>query len=530
VARDVVRRAFLRGWVTAISPLAVGGLGDLPGIDALVAADGQGRPVLRGSSLAGALSARLDRPSVADPVDLWGSVPERGSREPSRASRLTVEDAVLLRPPTGVLPAHPGDEDSDESFCDPAVWLVSRDGVGIDRFTGVAAPGVLYARQLVPAGAVAPLRLMLESTRVSLDADDRFLDQLTALLDQGVAVGARTARGLGLIRWHGRPHRHDRPYDSPSDYLASLTRPRWVPVARTPSKRDRSVGITVTWYPDDSVFVGSGLASDLADALPLVEPDPASMTDNLRLVIPGTSIAGALRQRAEYIVTTLADDRTARPSADPAAFAATIARSELVGALFGNIGADDGTGGLGALTVHDCRDTAAKPIPRSDWRWITQPLDLNRERQPLTRPGAPDAKVTAAREVEAKKRADAVVPLGFRLVQRVAIDRWTGGAADGRLFSRIEPDDRSWGPIELDLALARIPEELQKPCLVLLWLILRDLAEGLIPLGGGTTQGLGDVCVETMTSTDPDAFDPVKQPPDDWRDAWTSRWSGQDAQ
>ena len=124
----------------------------------------------------------------------------------------------------------------------------------------------------------------------------------------------------------------------------------------------------------------------------------------------------------------------------------------------------------------------------------------------------------------------------------VAIDRWTGGAADKFLFSRLEPDfgsitlaatidpERIAPPLEFwenfdkpncgtaaenpktesDPA-AECPdvEVFRRAALALFLLTLRDFARGRIPLGYGVNRGLGDLdlCKAILRGGCLDAFD-----------------------
>jgi CRISPR/Cas system CSM-associated protein Csm3 (group 7 of RAMP superfamily) len=87
----------------------------------------------------------------------------------------------------------------------------------------------------------------------------------------------------------------------------------------------------------------------------------------------------------------------------------------------------------------------------------------------------------------------------------VAIDRWTGGAADGFLYSTLEPMGVKWQPIVLKLNLHRLKSrdaqspDLQKQGVALLMLVLRDLVQGRIPLGYGVNRGMGTVQVKAIS-------------------------------
>ncbi|MDQ1295345.1 MAG: hypothetical protein QG608_3230, partial [Actinomycetota bacterium] len=122
--------------------------------------------------------------------------------------------------------------------------------------------------------------------------------------------------------------------------------------------------------------------------------------------------------------------------------------------------------------------------------------------------------------------------LGLSVSDHVSIDRWTGGAAPGRLFSVLEPTlATAWHPIRLrvDPSRAGGPADAtsadgtggsdgagdtggsdgsgmdDEVAVALLLLVLRDLADGWLSVGFGRTRGHGHMEVtEVEFSGDPD--------------------------
>lgn len=85
---------------------------------------------------------------------------------------------------------------------------------------------------------------------------------------------------------------------------------------------------------------------------------------------------------------------------------------------------------------------------------------------------------------------------GYHPSHHVAIDRWTGGAASGLLYSVLEPHGLEWEDIRIRVDLDRLGSahaDFVAPALALLWLVVRDLVDGAIKLGYGTNRGMGDV-------------------------------------
>ena len=83
-----------------------------------------------------------------------------------------------------------------------------------------------------------------------------------------------------------------------------------------------------------------------------------------------------------------------------------------------------------------------------------------------------------------------------RISHHVAIDRWTGGAAENLLFSVLEPADLQWEQLALAVDTRRCRDD--RFALPLLLLLLRDLNDGWVQLGFGGTRGRGSIAgVET---------------------------------
>lgn len=98
-----------------------------------------------------------------------------------------------------------------------------------------------------------------------------------------------------------------------------------------------------------------------------------------------------------------------------------------------------------------------------------------------------------------------------QVAHHVAIDRWTGGASKGALYSVLEPMNLAWHPVQLTLELGQLDPatlqmkllepSLQRPLLMLVLLLLRDLASKRIPLGFATNRGMGTIRVSHIKLT-----------------------------
>ncbi|GLW98925.1 RAMP superfamily CRISPR-associated protein [Microtetraspora sp. NBRC 16547] len=489
--RHVTSRVRARGWLRTESPLHVGGLGTDPSEPLPVALDGLGRPYVPGTTLAGVLRSWSRGADPEAPLhDLWGTAEEDAE---GGASRVIVADGLVTsgtRLDDRGLPVGPLDR----------AFLEFRTSVGIDRVTGTAAQEFLYGRQVVPAGCFIRLEIDIESGSHSDPAvDEARLEALLMALSAGeIRIGAATGRGLGSVRLLDDPLEVvvDR-FDSPQGLLAVLrgdaarVSPRAslsVADPELPTRRE-FLHVQIGWRPLAPVMVRATPNGLTVDTLPLTtRVDQRHLT----LVLPGGSLKGALRAHAEFVERTARftpeDPPETATSADnaaghSAAFRARLDQLPAVRDLFGGARDDVKDRWAGALRAEECR--ALITIPETLWQTVTGADPL-----PEASPGERAELPTAVR--------DGLDDIGMAQADHVALDRWTGGAADGRLFSVLEPHAIEWEPIRLSIDLTRLADR-RDPALALLLLTLRDLAEGRVPLGASVNRGFGDIEVSEIT-------------------------------
>lgn len=451
MSRAVVGEYVLTGVLVAESALAIGSGEEGAHADMACVRDGQGRWIIPGSALAGVFRAEYET------REAWGSK--------EFASQLFVEDAVWLSGP-------PEDE--------------VRDGVGIDRRTGTAAPTALYTREVVPVGTRFTWELRLEVVEGGLDrnAAREWLRAIATKLAAGVALGRATSAGLGAVRldrhqlqlqWIGIGDR-----DGLLAHLGGVLATEPLELSETPPPN--RLRITCAWQARGPLLV-SVPVNGLADRLPQTTRKGAG--GNVHLVIPGTSIKGVLRSRAEWIV------RTAAGTSAPARFLDQMNDPGVIGQLFGRPplgrGRDRTRGRRGALRVHEVLSSRQLP------NWMTIVRELM-----TTRPGGTGDDRLTARAKSRKQASDAMSAQGglLRINDHVAISRWTGGADEGKLFATVAPlpADDFWERIVLDVDLSRFTSRREiDRALLLLAVLLRDLTEGWIGIGHGTTRGYGEV-------------------------------------
>jgi len=478
MARNVTGRVILEGTLTAETPLHVGAHGEDVDTDLPLARNGAGMYYIPGTSLAGVLRA-WSRQALDDQFErqLWGF--QEG--EQGHASFVLVEDARITRQPE----------------------VEIRDGVGIDRRWGCAAEHIKYDRAVLPAGTMMSLRLVVEYQEGGKDRALGLVDALHNALSQAeLVLGAGTTRGLGRVRLQGArltvQQFHSRqgilavvrnPEQGEQPKPEELERARQAVV---PQRRRTLVAI-VHWQPHGPLMVKAGMEGVASDMLPLL----SRRGRELYLVLPGSSVKGALRYRAECIMRTLLKQDVSHEKDSKQPFLADV-RVPLVDEAFGVRGlsteeraADPAwrrrlldtresvpayqppLPGRGALSVADCYATSG--IKAEAWDSIVQAKD--------------DAALCQALQGAGLK---------WQQAYHVAVDRWTGGAAESFLYTVLEPHAVKWEPLRIELDLGRLAKDLENPAIMLLLLLLRDMADRRLPLGFGTNRGLGAVKVKAV--------------------------------
>ena len=455
MARNIKSRLKVKGHLVAISPIHVGGIGGNAQTDMALALNGKGEYYIPGTSLAGALREWMGSESQFA-NSLWGYQDSKSDR--GHASFVLVEDAPIQ------------------------AKAEIRDGVGIDRYYGTAAEHFKFDRAILPRGSRIPLEITIEQNphKDWENAKAEWVGLLTALQNKEIRLGAAKTRGLGLVKLEDLKIL-DQNLSTPKGILDTLrgngTGTTLGALSNQPVTRNHpKLHIEIQWQPISPVMVKAEADGIAVDSLPLVSANGSGLT----FVLPGSSIKGALRTQAERIMRTVLDQPVPNDKSKQN-FSNQLEQVELIKQLFGASAKTENKkqlGKIGTLAVDDCY--ASLNISENQWQAIT----------------------SAEKELPLRKALNQAGLNNTQQAFHVAIDRWTGGAADGFLYSTLEPMGVSWEPIRLTLDLRRIREESDYlPLIALLFLMLRDLSAGKIPLGYGVNRGMGVIAISNIKLT-----------------------------
>lgn len=387
-----------------------------------------------------------------------------------RASRLIVYDAPVTRKNL-----------KDEA---PPVETKIRDGGGIDRTTGTAAraASAKFDFETIPAGTEFEIRLELEDG----DEVDRYLLHLTLheWKEGRLRFGGNKSRGTGVLRLKDVQITEFLLNDR-AGLMAFLRRniddaPKTSYTVRVPDRAYHGSyspvpGSVQSWLTIDFDLQAQGffLTNDTTQAT-------AEGYDHKSLLfLPGAGLRGAIRSQAERIARTLVNLRVDNkddflkhcPAPNP-----FVTRGDKQNGIESS--AARIRQGRGDLRSDE--DKQKIPLPRHD-------------------PNAYDPSEQLFGSVDWGSRfvvEDA--PLAgeptWKKLDFVAIDRFTGSAADGAKF-----DAYALGKPRFRCRLhLEAPQNWEIGWLLY---VLKDLIDGRVPVGFGAAKGFGDVLLENLKLT-----------------------------
>ncbi len=421
-------KIMLQGVLECQSPLHIGS-GSNTRSDMDILLDDEGKPFIPATSIVGVLRHAI-KPDAndfkPDANDFWGYTNENDGRQ----SALCCSDLVC----------------QTES---PITTI--RDGIEIDNATGIVKEQSKYDFEVVERGTRFLLHMEL-SYRDS-DSDKEFVRRMAAtihhvLRDKKITLGAKTMNGLGAIRLlEESTHIYEfdfssksNPDNSKSDVLYwlkqdfSAKQPIDVETLGTPfAITSDNFSINASFWLKNSLIVRS-YSADPND------PDATHITSGDDLILPGTSLKGAIRARAERIVNTLDKPQ------------------EILENLFGYV-----------IEKKDKKEKSQKPDKKK-------------------------AKIHVKETVLPKFVSNMQV-LASEIQTRIKIDRFTGGTIESALFDTMPVFSSGTKPANADpkelINLQIHVRDCQEHEAGLLLLVLKDLWTGDLAVGGEKNVGRG---------------------------------------
>lgn len=186
--------------------------------------------------------------------------------------------------------------------------IVTRDGVRIDGLTGTGIDGGKYDYEAVDRGVVGNLNILVNLRGCH---DESLKDTIAALigkLKDGIRLGALTSKGFGLVAVKDlKAQFYD--FTKKADVIAWLTGKDSQSKTISPTKKisDSPADFVVdAKFAFNSSFIVRDYDINIDDDAKNISA--VSMKSRNDFVIPGTSLKGIFRHRAEYIFRKLGFD------------------------------------------------------------------------------------------------------------------------------------------------------------------------------------------------------------------------------
>lgn len=423
-------RLLARIVVEATTPLAVGSGEKSILTDSLVAKDVNGLPYIPATSIAGVVRHLIGENTAKD---FFGN-PDKNSLT---GSKIIFTEAKLLGKDGKPLDGLQTEINMGDDYYSHYLNLPIRQHANINEYGSVRDKGK-FDEQIVYKGSRFCFEIEMLSDK---SENEQFQQVLDKIQSSSFKLGSGTNCGFGelkVVSCKTKSLNMDNAEDR--DFYASKSSNLAVDwegdESRVERQKDNSViEYTLSLHPDDFFLFGSGFGDDNADMTPvkeeiLVWKGHIPSFSIQQVLIPATSVKGAIAHRTAYHYNKkkayfVGDDHAKAGNENTA-----------VRELFGY--ADDKgecrKGNVALSDVYIEQGTSEKVVPH------------------------------------------------------VAIDRFTGGAIDGALYSEKVTFGNN---ITVNMTLSCINEDYSECVLPALEESLKDICKGLLPLGGGVNRGNG---------------------------------------
>lgn len=432
--------------IEAKTPMAVGsGEKDIT-TDALVATDVNGLPYILGTAIAGVLRSMIGEETAKD----FFGYQDRVKSENSKGSEIVFTEAKILNSEGKVIDGLKIDEIDKDPLLKEYKELPIRQHARISE-KGVTVKGGKFDEQVVFAGTRFCFELEMVSDGNNYSDFESVLSQVN---NKTFRIGSGTRCGFGEIEVV-EMQRAKLDLSKPNELELYLDKSSNLSEDWNGWQRDENIEketLSTDWQeyklslqPEDFFLFGSGFGDEDVDMTPVkarkvVWEDGEGRLSDKMVLIPATSVKGALSHRVAYHWNKLNEYYAGNPEAK-------VGKENFaVKTLFGSEGEKEGEGQLRGNVIF------------SD--------------------------IIENRSVKDK------------ILNHVAIDRFTGGAIDGALFSEkttyVKEKDK---PFEMTLLVKNemLSKKDKKNVTVgeALEVALQDICKGMLPLGGGVNRGNG---------------------------------------
>lgn len=448
-------RFLARFVIEAITPLAVKSGDNNMLTDSLVALDVNGLPYIPGTSIAGVIRHAIGNDKAKD---FFGKH-ESEKAEDRHGSDIIFTECRMVGKDGTVIDGMAFDVLLNDDFYSHFRKLPIRQHVRINH-RGVASDSGKFDEQVVFKGT----RFCFEFEILSQGekGQDIFNSIIGILRDDTLRIGSSTRRGLGEIKIYSLQTAVLN-LNNKLDLQAYLDKPSSLNNGDWSKWKQEDVTTTISsckeyhkyelrLKPDDFFLFGSGMGDDEADMIPVKETciywkEMLPIFQTELVLIPGASVKGALAHRVAFYYNQLTDqyaDGKTEKELDEICGSNNLAVKELFG--------------------YEGEKKEGKTVEQKVGNVIISDVFLDKQ-------------------------------LNDKLLNHIAIDRFTGGTIDGVLFSeKVIYDSMVEGEGYYRINILVRHQDYTVGVITSFEKALKDICCGMLPLGAGINRGHGCFC------------------------------------
>jgi len=292
--RQILKKWLISGTLKTLSPLIIGTGDQSDDIDIILQKDENANPYIPATSIAGSLRHSLfeehdlqqDREAIRT---IWGDTFRINGKDKTVKSAIYFSDAKI----------------------NPNYTIELRDGIRIDPKTGLVADGAKFDHEALSKGAKFKFKIIIEQTKLDDETIiKKMIYTMKFLLESGeFSIGAMNTKGYGKVKLR-KTHITVFDFRQKTDVISWLEGKEKTQYEKDVAtngcyqkKTENDLTIAINLKLKTSLLIRSYSADPNA-------PDASYMTSQGQAVLPGSSVKGALRQRAEKIIHTLCQNES----------------------------------------------------------------------------------------------------------------------------------------------------------------------------------------------------------------------------
>ena len=300
--KKIIKKWIISGTIKTESPLVIGSGDSSQDTDVIIQKDEQNKPFIPASSIAGALRhiflEELDLGENREYIEALFGYSKNNFSEENETEQNIITSSIFF---------------NDIHIKGPYTIEI-REGIKINAEKGVSESGFKFDYELLAKNAIFQFQMEIDqSETVKTESVLSFIKTLKYLLKNSmIEVGSKVTSGFGKIKLIEEKHQMF-DFSEKADVIAWLFNKPSKDRGLSNIEKERNAIVfpyNLSKHNDFKITIGVALKTSLIvrSYSPNPEaPDMSSIASNNNHIIPGTTVKGVLRNRAEKIIRTISN-------------------------------------------------------------------------------------------------------------------------------------------------------------------------------------------------------------------------------